>query len=72
MADDVEQDGFKTVHHFPPITPQAAPVALDLVALAIDMRAKQKAYFRSRTNHHLISAKAAEAAFDKAVAEACK
>lgn len=72
MADFIEQDGFQTVHHFPPLTRQAASATLDLVALAIDMRAKQKAYFRGRTNHHLVSAKAAEAAFDKAVAEACK
>lgn len=35
------------------------------VLLALDMRARQKAYFSARTPANLIEAKKAEAAFDK-------
>ena len=35
------------------------------VLLALDMRARQKAYFNHRTQGNLIEAKQAEAAFDK-------
>jgi len=41
----------------------------ELLKLAVDMRNKQKAYFKTKTRDALIAAKQAEKLFDDATAE---
>lgn len=41
---------------------------IQVATLGIDMRAKQKAYFKTRSREALIASKEAEAEFDKAAA----